>query len=528
MAVKKTMEILTAAIIAALLACATPAARAADAGGAKTVVAKPAAVQTSKKTVAKKMTEKTVPKKAAAEADKKDSGKTTKTTAGKPPGKYTDKKKPAAKKVAKKEVSPLDSMKAALKAAIPKKPKVEKKSEEPEVKDGIGIAHVVGAEDVASKDIMAALVAAPEQPAAGAVNVNSARVTRVEFTHSGAPDVWIDQGVMRGIIPAMSLEVISGNKVVGRIEIVKADSQAAIGAFSGACRMCLPKVGDSVKLSGKSFSLIPPAPINVPNAKTRLGAGTAADDEKLQASFRDFMSGKVSLAVETEPTLEPGPDLPDPTPKRELPRCPEATSVVDNNGGEQESQATSGLDEDIKAGYYLEHGDRVRIEGWPPYSPFCPAVDMNGYIRLPDVGMLAAARRTPASLETALRQKLAARGIAASPVLIPIPAEAMPATSEFFILGEVAGPGYYEFDTGVTTVEKAVEIAGGTLAESDGTAIVVDDLSKKWALRLVKLKEAHPAGQPEVGDRAVIFLPASREHLEQFIRDVLPYLSENQ
>ncbi|MFA6449341.1 MAG: hypothetical protein WCX65_07740 [bacterium] len=514
--VKTAIKIITVALLLALFA---RAASAADSAPPKKPAAKPAAGVTAKKEAAPKAAAKTTAKKTQAAKKRKpgfsllDKVKAVFLPEPKAKPKATPK---AAPKVAPKTAPAPKTTKPAPKTANTNKAPAK------ETVGAIGIAHAVGEEPIAPV-IPGKESFMPMEPETAPAN--AARVTRIEFTRPGAPDVWINQGVMRGIIPAMSLEIVSGGKVVGRIEIEKANSETAMGVFSAACKMCLPQVGDYVKLSGKSFSLLPSAPINVPGAGIRPGAGSARDDDKLQAAFKDFMSGKVALAVEPELTDAPPPDLPDPTPARELPRCP-AGSAEQDSGAAYGGEATSGLDEDIKTGYYLEHGDRIRIEDWPPYSPFCPAVDMKGYIRLPEVGLLSAARRTPASLEQALRQKLKTRGIKATPVLIPIPADAMPAPSEFFVLGEIAGPGHYEFDGGETTLSKAVEIAGGALPASDGTAVVVDDLSKKWQLRLLKLNGEQIAGQPAVGDRAVIFLPASRESLEQFIRDVLPYLSD--
>ncbi len=403
---------------------------------------------------------------------------------------------------------------------------------------------------IAPSDILSAVDSIPPEAANAAPATG--RVLRVSFTAAGAPpEIWIDQGINSGVIPSMSLEIISRNRVIGHIEVVKTDSGRSLGVFSGACHACVPQVGDLVRLGGRPFSKIPPAPINVPTPGNRPGL-KGGNFAELDESFRLFMAGKV--LPEVEPTLEPLPDLPDPTPARTLPNCPEGISAMDSpSGGYAEIDIS--MDEDIKAGYFLEHGDRLRVENWPPYSPFCPMVDIKGYIRFPDVGLISATKRTVASLELFLRNKLKVKNIDVQPVLIPVPAGAVPLPTEFFILGEVVKPGYYEFDTQETTVSKAVNMAGGVASDSDGTAVVVDDLSRKWEFRLVKLSElnkepadkSNPASMtareieemspdeilntkigsadPEiVHDRSVIFLPASREHLEQFIRDVLPYL----
>lgn len=358
-----------------------------------------------------------------------------------------------------------------------------------------------------------------------------ARVVKVDSGSAGGfQTVSINHGVKRGVIPGMKFDISRGGVPIGSIDIVKSEAERSMGVFKPACAKCRAEIGDLAALSGKSFSLIPP-PILVPVGKKRPGAGPDPGFEALQTSFRQFMSGKPP--VQTYQDLEQATDLPDPTPKRSLPACPPQTDIVEE------------YDEDIKAGYFLEHGDHVRVEDWPPYTPFCPVVDMNGYIRMPEAGLISTRKRTPAALEIALREKLAALGSDAKPVIIPIPAGYMPQPIEFFILGEVFSPGHYEFDSADMTVRRAVEIGGGSTTSSDGTAIVVDDLSKKWEFRLVRLKEAgqgtppqqmypsEPAGQPSppsnplddtVRDRAVIFLPSSREHLEQFIREVLPYL----
>lgn len=339
---------------------------------------------------------------------------------------------------------------------------------------------------------------------------------------SAAPDVWIDRGIRDGVMPGMKFEIIHIDKLVGEVEIQVSAEHVARGAFAGACEGCRPAVGDAATRAAAGSFRIPPPPIVVPGQGRKPGPGGGDDFKPLSAVFALFMNSPQSeagFATETEPAPDEGPPL---WPKEAAPpSCPQSVLA---GGGE--------FDADLKSEFYLEPGDTLRVDGWPPLSPFCPAVDKSGYLFLPEIGPVRADRKTVTALELAIRDKLARKGITARPTLTPVSVAASEVV--VFVLGEAANPGRYEFGEGVTVAD-AVRAAGGATQASNGTAAVIQDVSRMWEASYIELAapgEKQPAAASDAQDtgepitRGVIFLPSSREHLEAFFREVLPYLNE--
>lgn len=342
---------------------------------------------------------------------------------------------------------------------------------------------------------------------------------------SAAPDVWIDRGIKDGVMPGMKFEIIHIEKLVGEVEIQVSAEHVARGAFAGACEGCRPAVGDAATRAAAGSFRIQPPPIVVPGQGRKPGPVGGDDFKPLSAAFALFMNSPQSeagFATETEPAPDEGP----PVWPKEPPPPPSCPQSVLAGGGE--------FDADLKSEFYLEPGDTLRVDGWPPLSPFCPAIDKSGYLFLPEIGPVRAVRKTVTALELAIRDKLARKGITARPTLTPvIGASGGAGGVVVFVLGEAANPGRYEFGEGVTVAD-AVRAAGGATQASNGTAAVIRDVSRTWEASYIKIAapgEKQPAAEDttDAGEpitRGVIFLPSSREHLEAFFREVLPYLNE--
>jgi hypothetical protein len=342
------------------------------------------------------------------------------------------------------------------------------------------------------------------------------KVMRVEVGKGRAAiEVWIGQGIAEGVLPGMKFDIIHAGTRVGGIEVAVAGAHSAKGVFSSGCDKCVPMPGDSALLNSGSFFGSMTPPIVVPGTDKKPKKGSVDDFESLKMAFGLFMNGK--------PGLEPG-DEDEPSPplwpkETVLPSCPPAPP--DNE---------TALAVELKSDLFLESGDMVRVDGWPPHSPFCPTVDDRGYLWFPGVGPMLVRGKTVMRMETALRERLAAKGLQASPTLTPM--HGTVAASEIFVLGEVANPGMYEFNTAVT-VEESISKAGGAAPDSNGTAVVVArDETGQLKSTFVKLPAAGVTGTDvipcvdESACRAFIFLPSSPEHLEAFFKEVLPYIEE--
>jgi polysaccharide biosynthesis/export protein len=130
-----------------------------------------------------------------------------------------------------------------------------------------------------------------------------------------------------------------------------------------------------------------------------------------------------------------------------------------------------------EAPYTLGPGDRLRITVFEqPNLSGSYNVDAAGTITLPLVGSVPAQGRTPQSLKGALEARLRDKFLRDPNVSVEIEAY-----RPFFIFGEVAQAGQYQYVAGMT-VEQAIAIAGGysprgrrglvELARRDGESVV--------------------------------------------------------
>jgi polysaccharide export outer membrane protein len=135
-----------------------------------------------------------------------------------------------------------------------------------------------------------------------------------------------------------------------------------------------------------------------------------------------------------------------------LPRC----------AADQGAPARSG-------GYQLGPGDRLRVTVFrhePLSGEF--ALGPDGTVALPLVGAVAAEGLTARQLESAIEDELREQRYLLDPdvsieVLIHRP---------FYILGEVAAPGEYEYVAGMT-LANAVALAGGYTYRADRSSVTV-------------------------------------------------------
>jgi polysaccharide export outer membrane protein len=107
--------------------------------------------------------------------------------------------------------------------------------------------------------------------------------------------------------------------------------------------------------------------------------------------------------------------------------------------------------------YRLGPGDEltIRIYGQPDLSgPY--SIDDSGYIDMPLLGLIAAAKQSNASLASTIANALKAQKL----ILHPSVAVEISRYRPFYILGEVNTPGPYPFRPGMTDLT-AISIAGG-------------------------------------------------------------------
>ncbi|HOO56506.1 MAG TPA: hypothetical protein PLN69_06770 [bacterium] len=327
-----------------------------------------------------------------------------------------------------------------------------------------------------------------------------ARIESVEVTRSGVR-VAIDQGLDDGLVPGMIFETGREGRKTGRLELDVVGENESEGIFESACEGCAPMVGDVALLSEESFRISMP-PILVPGAaKAEAPVMSDEDSKPLRMAFRMFMSGEKPEAGEKkEAEAEYAP-----------PPCA-------GNGPEPER-----IPGELKTEIFIEPGDRFMVEGWAEYSPFCPVVGDGGLLEMPEIGAMETSGKTVSVVERLIRERIMDAGGDAKPVLSPIK-KGMP-FAVIMVLGQVGEPGYYEIESGVW-VEDVARMAGGLSGESDGTALIVGDPSKRKLMTLVKIDEmaeCEDCVPPVVG--GIVFFPSSRENREEFLREVLPYLN---
>lgn len=108
-------------------------------------------------------------------------------------------------------------------------------------------------------------------------------------------------------------------------------------------------------------------------------------------------------------------------------------------------------------GYRLDAQDRIRMTVYrQPELSGQFALDGEGEVALPLVGEIAAAGMTTRELEDEIERRLQADGFLVAPQV----SIQLLTYRPFYILGEVARPGSYEFRDGMTMIN-AVALAGG-------------------------------------------------------------------
>jgi protein involved in polysaccharide export with SLBB domain len=119
--------------------------------------------------------------------------------------------------------------------------------------------------------------------------------------------------------------------------------------------------------------------------------------------------------------------------------------------------------------YDLGAGDRLRIVVFrhPDLSGEF-ALDGEGYLALPLLGVIAAGGLTTRQLEAAIETQLKADDLLVSPQV----GVQVVTYRSFYVLGEVGAPGSYAYQSGITVIN-AVALAGGYTPRADrsGTTI---------------------------------------------------------
>jgi len=330
-------------------------------------------------------------------------------------------------------------------------------------------------------------------------------VIKVETKGAGIPSrAWIDAGARDGVAPGMKLELFRGAASVGTVEITEAGAKTSSGYFEPGCPQCAPVQGDiAVRFSGSGFTIIPP-PILIPEGTGRAKQPPAEAFEQLEAVFRAFASGETDPEVDEEGVEAVAPKLPPP--------CPAVTDDL----------------ADISTEFFPSPGDRVRVSGFGDYVDFCLTVDALGYLRLPDGFNVRTVRKTLAAAERDLNVAMMERGGQGGAKLSLMPPGESAPQVHYYVSGSVVLPGVYEAEPG-QTVGSLIARAGGPAQDADGTALVVEDLSAKWNMKLLKpekLTDGTSGGLDAPINGGVVFLPSSRENLNAFINEILMFLSE--
>ncbi len=330
-------------------------------------------------------------------------------------------------------------------------------------------------------------------------------VIKVETKGAGAPSrVWLDAGARDGVSPGMRLELFRGAASVGAVEITESGPRASSGLFEPGCPQCAPVQGDiAVRSSARDFSALPP-PILIPEGTGRAKQPPAEAFEQLEAVFRAFASGETAPEGDADDVEAVAPKLPPP--------CPAVTDDL----------------ADISTEFFPSPGDRVRVSGFGDYFDFCLTVDALGYLRLPDGFNLRTVRKTLAAAQRDLNVAMMERGGQGGAKLSLMPPGESEPQVHYYVSGSVVSPGVYEAEPG-QTVGSLIARAGGPAQDADGTALVVEDLSAKWNMKLLKpekLTNGTSGGLDAPMNGGVVFLPSSRENLNAFVNEILAFLSE--
>ncbi|MBN1670660.1 MAG: polysaccharide export protein [Kiritimatiellae bacterium] len=130
--------------------------------------------------------------------------------------------------------------------------------------------------------------------------------------------------------------------------------------------------------------------------------------------------------------------------------------------------AAEGEDDGFK-GRRLRRGDEVTItlRGLPQDQQIQDVVDQRGNVKLPFIGEIGVAGKTPAEVEAIIERKYVDGGIYKH-----VYASVLPPSSSYFMRGEIQRPGRYPLTRDVTFVQ-AIAIAGGYTEYADSTRVQV-------------------------------------------------------
>ena len=125
---------------------------------------------------------------------------------------------------------------------------------------------------------------------------------------------------------------------------------------------------------------------------------------------------------------------------------------------------------DAAPGYRLGAQDRIQMTVYrqPELSgPF--ALDGEGYVAVPLVGEILAAGLTTRQLENEIELRLKNDGFLVEPQV----GVALLTYRPFYVLGEIAKPGSYEYRDGMTVIN-AVALAGGYSYRADVDDVIIE------------------------------------------------------
>jgi polysaccharide export outer membrane protein len=119
--------------------------------------------------------------------------------------------------------------------------------------------------------------------------------------------------------------------------------------------------------------------------------------------------------------------------------------------------------------YNLGSGDRLRIVVFrhPDLSGEF-ALDGEGYLALPLLGEIAAGGLTTRELEAAIETQLIADGL----LIKPDVGVQVATYRSFYVVGEVAAPGSYAYQNGITVIN-GVALAGGYTPRADRSSTTI-------------------------------------------------------
>jgi protein involved in polysaccharide export with SLBB domain len=125
---------------------------------------------------------------------------------------------------------------------------------------------------------------------------------------------------------------------------------------------------------------------------------------------------------------------------------------------------------DAATGYRLGPQDRVRMTVYrQPELSGQFALDGEGYMAVPLVGEILADRLTTRQLEDEIELRLKSGGYLVDPQV----GVALLTYRPFYVLGEIANPGSYEYRDGMTVIN-AVALAGGYSYRADAGDIIIE------------------------------------------------------